>query len=172
MTSKKTSSQETNSLASETVRKAFGHFASGVTIVTAVSSDGSNVGMTVSSFNSVSLDPPMVLWSAGTQAPEYGSFAVCKKFAVHVLSETQAELSNRFATPDIDKFSGVEWQLSEHGLPVMSSCPMCLQCETVNCHDAGDHKILIGRVIEADINSDEPPLLYYGSAYHHLGDKI
>ena len=165
-------SKQTAAPALDMVRKAFGHFASGVTIVTGVASDGRNVGMTVSSFNSVSLDPPMVLWSAGTQASEYDSFAVCSKFAVHVLSESQADLSNRFATPGIDKFSGLEWQMSEHGLPVIGSCPMCLQCETVTCHDAGDHKILIGRVVAANINSDESPLLYYGSAYHHLGDKI
>jgi len=158
--------------AAETVRKAFGHFATGVTIVTTVNADGSSVGMTVSSFNSVSLDPPMVLWSAGTQASEYHSFAVCKKFAVHVLSESQVELSNRFATPEIDKFDQIDYQISEHGLPVISGCPMCMQCETINCHDAGDHKILIGRVIGVNIYSDESPLLYYGSAYHHLGDKI
>lgn len=158
--------------APDNLREAFGHFATGVTIVTTAGSDGSPVGMTASSFNSVSLDPPTVLWSAGTQAPEYESFAVCKKYAVHVLSESQAELSNRFATPGIDKFSTIEWQQSAHGLPVISGCPLCLQCETIACHDAGDHKILIGRVIGVDINSDEPPLLYYGSAYHHLGDKI
>lgn len=156
----------------ETVREAFGHFATGVTIVTTTESDASPVGMTASSFNSVSLDPPMVLWSAGTQAPEYKSFAICQKYAVHVLSESQVELSNRFATPDIDKFSNIEWQLSEHGLPVIAGCPLCLQCETIACHDAGDHKILIGQVIGVDINSDESPLLYYGSAYHQLGDKI
>lgn len=157
---------------SELVRRAFGRFATGVTIVTTVAPDGRNVGMTASSFNSVSLDPPMVLWSAGTQAAEYPVFAECRKFAVHVLSESQTELSNRFATPGIEKFEGIDWLLSSKDLPVISGCPLCLQCETVACHDASDHKILIGRVIDVDLNSEDSPLLYYGSAYHKLGDPI
>ena len=157
---------------SDVFRKAFGHFANGVTIVTAVAPDGKIAGMTASSFNSVSLDPPMVLWSAGTQAAEYEVFATCKKFAVHVLSESQAELSNRFATPGIDKFEGIDWSLSSNNLPVISGCPMCLQCETIAGHEVSDHKVLIGLVVDVDLNSEEPPLLYYGSAYYQLGDSI
>ena len=157
---------------SDVFRKAFGHFATGVTIVTAVAPDGKIAGMTASSFNSVSLDPPMVLWSAGTQAAEYEVFANCKKFAVHVLSESQAELSNRFATPGIDKFEGIDWSLSSNNLPVISGCPMCLQCETIAGHEVSDHKVLIGLVVDVDLNSEEPPLLYYGSAYYQLGDSI
>ncbi len=157
---------------SETVRKAFGHFATGVTIVTAIDNEGKSVGMTASSFNSVSLDPPMVLWSAGAQASEFEVFSKCRKFAVHVLSATQVELSNRFATPGIEKFDGIDWQMSLQQLPVIAGCPLCLQCETVDRHDAGDHKILIGRVIGVDINSDDPPLLYYGSSYHQLGESL
>ena len=156
---------------SELVRQAFGHFATGVTIVTTIGADASPVGMTASSFNSVSLNPPMVLWSAGTQASEYETFANCKKFAVHILGESQDDLSNRFATPG-DKFKQTDWEMSSHGIPVIADCPMCLQCETVDCHDAGDHKILIGLVVGADIRSDDAPLLYYGSAYHRLGSKI
>ena len=120
----------------------------------------------------MSLDPPMVLWSAGTQAAEYEVFATCKKFAVHVLSESQAELSNRFATPGIDKFEGIDWSLSSNNLPVISGCPMCLQCETIAGHEVSDHKVLIGFVVDVDLNSEEPPLLYYGSAYYQLGDSI
>ncbi len=154
------------------IRSAFGRFATGVTVVTTVGPNGRNVGMTASSFNSVSLDPPMVLWSAGTQASEYEVFANCEKFAVHVLSEKQTNLSNRFATPNIDKFEGVDWKLSSHNLPVLDSCPLCLQCETVASHQASDHRIIIGLVIDVNFASEEPPLLYYGSAYHKLGDTI
>lgn len=154
------------------IRSAFGRFATGVTVVTTVGKNDRKVGMTASSFNSVSLDPPMVLWSAGTQASEYEVFANCDKFAVHVLSEKQTDLSNRFATPNIDKFEGVDWQLSSNNLPVLSGCPLCLQCETVASHQASDHKIIIGLVIDVDFGSEEPPLLYYGSAYHKLGDSI
>ncbi len=154
------------------IRSAFGRFATGVTVVTTVGANDRKVGMTASSFNSVSLDPPMVLWSAGTQASEYEVFANCDKFAVHVLSEKQTDLSNRFATPDIDKFEGVDWQLSSNNLPVLPDCPLCLQCETVASHQASDHKIIIGLVIDVDFGSEEPPLLYYGSAYHKLGDSI
>ena len=157
---------------SDVFRKAFGRFATGVTIVTAVAPDGRNVGMTASSFNSVSLDPPMVLWSAGTQAAEYEVFANCKKFAVHVLSEAQAELSNRFATPGIEKFDGIDWSLSGNELPVIGGCPLCLQCETVGRNEVSDHTILIGLVVDVDLNTEVPPLLYYGSAYHRLGDSI
>lgn len=154
------------------IRSAFGRFATGVTIATAVGPEGRIAGMTASSFNSVSLDPPMVLWSVGTQASEYEVFADCKKFAVHVLSESQADLSNRFATPGIDKFDTVNWELSSNELPVIANCPLCLQCETVASHQASDHRILIGLVIDVEMNSEEPPLLYYGSAYHKLGESI
>jgi len=150
----------------------FGRFATGVTIATAVGPEGRIAGMTASSFNSVSLDPPMVLWSVGTQASEYEVFADCKKFAVHVLSESQADLSNRFATPGIDKFDTVNWELSSNELPVIANCPLCLQCETVASHQASDHRILIGLVIDVEMSSEEPPLLYYGSAYHKLGESI
>ena len=157
---------------SDIIRSAFGRFATGVTVVTSVGPDGKNVGMTASSFNSVSLDPPMILWSVGTQASEYQVFSDCKKFAVHVLSESQAEVSNRFATPALDKFDGVNWKLSSHDLPVLDGCPLCLQCETVTSHQASDHKIIIGLVVDVYQNSEEPPLLYYGSSYHKLGDSI
>lgn len=157
---------------SDLIRSAFGRFATGVTIVTTVNGNGHNAGMTASSFNSVSLDPPMVLWSAGTQASEYEVFANCNKFAVHVLGEKQTDLSNRFATPDIDKFEGVDWKLSSNNLPVIADCPLCLQCETVASHQASDHRIIIGLVVDVEFGSEEPPLLYYGSAYHALGDNI
>ncbi len=161
-----------NAPQSDVIRSAFGRFATGVTIVTALDAEGRNVGMTASSFNSVSLDPPMVLWSAGTQASEYEVFASCKQFAVHVLSENQTDLSNRFATPGIDKFDGTNWKMSDRQLPVIDNCPLCLQCETIASHQASDHRILIGLVIDVDFNSEEAPLLYYGSAYHRLGDPI
>ena len=134
------------------IRSAFGRFATGVTIATAVGPEGRIAGMTASSFNSVSLDPPMVLWSVGMQASEYEVFADCKKFAVHVLSESQADLSNRFATPGIDKFDTVNWELSSNELPVIANCPLCLQCETVASHQASDHRILIGLVIDVEMN--------------------
>lgn len=157
---------------SDKLRKAFGRFATGVTVITMSDEDDRPLGMTASSFNSVSLDPPMVLWSAGQQAGEYERFAKCAKYAVHVLSDQQAGLSNHFATPSKDKFEAIDWQMSAHGLPLIAECPMCLQCETISRHEAGDHMILVGTVIDAHINSDAPPLLYYSSAYHHLGDGI
>jgi len=157
---------------SDMLRKAFGRFATGVTVITMSDEDNRPLGMTASSFNSVSLDPPMVLWSAGKQAGEYERFAKCAKYAVHVLSDQQAGLSNHFATPAKDKFEGIDWQMSAHGLPLIADCPMCLQCETISRHEAGDHMILVGQVIDAHINSDKPPLLYYSSGYHHLGDSI
>ena len=157
---------------SDLIRSAFGRFATGVTIVTSVGPDGGNVGLTASSFNPVSLDPPMILWSAGTQASEYDVFTSCTRFAVHVLSESQTDLSNRFATPGIDKFDGVGWKLSSNKLPVLDGCPLCLQCETVARHQVSDHIILIGQVVDVDFSSEEPPLLYFGSAYYQLGDSI
>ena len=157
---------------SDLIRKAFGRFATGVTIVTTVDSDGGTLGMTASSFNSVSLDPPMVLWSAGRQASEYDVFAECKKYAVHVLSDAQAEMSNRFATPNIDKFEGVNWHMTENGLPMLADCPLCLECETVARHPASDHMILIGQVINVHLNEAHSPLLYYSSAYHSLGGPL
>ncbi|OED37160.1 hypothetical protein AB833_24770 [Chromatiales bacterium (ex Bugula neritina AB1)] len=166
---------------SEQYRQALGLFATGVAIVTTVGSAGEPIGMTVSSFSSVSLDPPLVLWSVGQQAPEYEAFCQCRYYAIHFLAGKQQELSNRFATPGADKFAALETSEmiaagQNTGVPVLSRSLACLQCEIEQNHLAGDHNILVGRVLSfsvpdsAESGGGEPPLLYFGGTYREIAE--
>ena len=156
----------------ESTRIAFGQFATGVCIVTATNS-GVSIGMTVSSFNSVSLDPPLVLWSVGRHAPEYTAFCQASHYAIHVLANDQVALSNRFATPGIDKFEGIEVAISEQGVPLLSGTVACFHCAAMHNYPAGDHNILVGSVLLVDqAASGVAPLLYYSSGYHDIGAQV
>ncbi len=155
----------------ENTRIAFSKFATGVCIVTAAV-DGKPVGMTVSSFNSVSLDPPLVLWSVGKHAPEYAAFCGVKNYVVHILSSDQIALSNRFATPGIDKFDSLDYELSGQNVPLIAGAITRFHCSTVHNYPAGDHNILVGSVDEIEQGRGESPLIYYCSDYRSVGEAI
>ena len=145
-----------------TYRDALGQFATGVTIVTTRDLDGTAVGVTANSFNSVSLDPPLVLWSLARSARSMAAFVQSGQFAVHILASDQDALSNRFASRVEDKFAGLD--IGEDGPPRIEGCSARLVCTTRHLYEGGDHVIMVGEVV--DYESDgKPPLLFHGGTY-------
>jgi 3-hydroxy-9,10-secoandrosta-1,3,5(10)-triene-9,17-dione monooxygenase reductase component len=148
-------------------RRVLGQFATGVTIVTTRAPDGTPCGVTASSFNSVSLDPPMVLWSLGRQALSMAAFAAAEHFTVHVLAADQQALSNRFASRGSDKFAGLAWADDVHGVPLLPGCAAVFRCRTAHRYDGGDHVIFVGEVLGFE-SADCAPLLFHGGRYAAL----
>jgi flavin reductase (DIM6/NTAB) family NADH-FMN oxidoreductase RutF len=155
----------------QALRAALGRFATGVTIITCVAPEGHYVGLTANSFNSLSLDPPLVLWSLRMSSASLPVFSSAGRFAINVLSESQVDLSRRFASRVEDKFAEGLWSLGEHGAPVLAGCAAVFECETHAQHVVGDHTLFIGRVL-ASSESALPPLVYQGGHYHLLGEIL
>jgi 3-hydroxy-9,10-secoandrosta-1,3,5(10)-triene-9,17-dione monooxygenase reductase component len=145
-------------------RQALGRFATGVTIVTTRAPDGTPVGMTANSFNSVSMDPPMVLWSLAKNARSLGAFAQAQQWNVHILSNEQEALSNRFARAGEDKFGGVVLDTGIGDAPLIPGCSARFQCRTAFQYEGGDHIIFVGEVIEYD-RSERAPLVFVTGGY-------
>lgn len=146
----------------KTFRSALGQFATGVTIVTTRDAEGAPVGVTANSFNSVSLDPPLILWSLARSARSMAAFEQAGSFAVHILASDQDELANRFASRIEDKFAGLD--IGAEGPPNIQGCSARLICTTRHLYEGGDHVIMVGEVV--DYESDgKPPLLFHGGAY-------
>ena len=152
-------------------RQALGMFATGVTIVTAQAEDGSLVGVTANSFNSVSLDPPMVLWSLAKKARSLPVFSTTRHWNVHILSNEQEDLSNRFAKAGEDKFAGLELDVSSNSAPLLQGCSARFQCRTAFQYEGGDHTIFVGEVTHYD-SSNRPPLLYVTGGYALAARKV
>lgn len=148
-------------------RQAMGHFASGVTVVT-TAHEGTLAGLTVSSFTSLSLDPPLVLICIDRRAASNGVIAAAGQFAVNVLSEGQEYLSRRFASQDGDKFAPFSYTLSPSGLPLLVGALVQIECRLHSALPGGDHTIYVGEVLAAHVQEGRP-LLYYRSGYHQLG---
>jgi len=147
------------------LRQTFGCFATGVTIVTAYDSDGRPRGMTANSFTSVSLDPPLILVCVSTAAPLWSVLASAPGFSINVLSEHQREISQRFATPALDKFAGIDWSGSATaGGPVLADVAAHLACRRVREVEVGDHMLLIGEVLDF-ARSPARPLIFHQGAY-------
>ena len=127
------------------LRKAFGMFPTGITVVTAIDKENKPIGMTVNSFSSVSLDPPLVLWSIAKKQPSYSLFLDANGYAVNILSKDQVKLCNHFASPLNDKFENINWKLSENGFPLINDTLAWFDCTKWNDYEGGDHKILLGR---------------------------
>jgi 3-hydroxy-9,10-secoandrosta-1,3,5(10)-triene-9,17-dione monooxygenase reductase component len=153
------------------LRAALGRFVTGVTIVSCVDADGTPVGLTVNSFNSLSLEPAMVLWSLRRESPSAPAFSAAARFAVNVLAESQAALSQRFASRGVDRFATGGWSAGEHGAPVLADAAAVFECETVSSQLAGDHLLFIGRVLACS-DSTHRPLLFQAGHYRALGDVL
>jgi 3-hydroxy-9,10-secoandrosta-1,3,5(10)-triene-9,17-dione monooxygenase reductase component len=145
-------------------RSALGAFATGVTLVTTRNDDGEPVGLTASSFNSVSLDPPLVLWSLARRSSTLHAFSQAQHWAVHILASDQEALSSRFGSRGTDKFRGLEIDCGVGDVPLLSGCTARFQCRTTFQYDGGDHIIFVGEVLAFD-RSDLPPLLFHGGNY-------
>jgi flavin reductase (DIM6/NTAB) family NADH-FMN oxidoreductase RutF len=146
------------------LRTALGSFVTGVTVVTAEAPDGQPVGLTVNSFNSVSLDPPLVSWCLARASSKSGAFAEATHFAVNVLAADQRALSVRFSEVRDDHFDGLDIETGLGGAPLLAGCVARFQCEVVDRHAGGDHVLFIGRVLAFD-RADRPPLLYHRGEY-------
>ncbi|MEO7912333.1 MAG: flavin reductase family protein [Roseiflexaceae bacterium] len=147
-------------------RQAMGHFASGVTVVTtAVGND--LYGMTVSSFSSLSLNPPLILICIDKSVPSHDILKDTSRFVVNILEERQEHLSRRFATSASDKFKGVAWHSGKLGLPVLNNTLAAIECSLRDTLDGGDHTIFVGEVVDAEVR-EGAPLLYYRRGYHEL----
>ena len=145
-------------------RNALGAFATGVTIVTTRDVTGRDIGLTANSFNSVSLNPPMVLWSLAKSSRSLPAFLAAAHFAVHVLAADQEELSLRFATRGWEKFGGLELERGAAQIPLLRGCSARFQCRTAFRHEGGDHVIFVGAVESFD-QSERPPLVFHGGRY-------
>lgn len=153
------------------LRQALGRFATGVTIITCRDAGGQPVGLTANSFNSLSLDPPLVLWSLRVESPSEPAFQGAGHFAVNVLAQGQIELSRRFASSETDKFAAGHWQAGEGGAPVLAGCAAVFECETVSRQRLGDHILFIGRVLR-HAEAQQAPLLFHGGQYRAMGAAL
>ena len=141
------------------LRDAMGCFATGVTIVTTMTDRGP-LGMTVSSFASVSLEPPLVLWSPARKSARFPAFEAASHFAVHILSEDQRNLAEIFAKSGIEAFEEVEYTPGIGGVPLLDGCTARFECSHAAGHDGGDHLIVVGEVLRISA-CDKASLLFY-----------
>jgi flavin reductase (DIM6/NTAB) family NADH-FMN oxidoreductase RutF len=128
---------------------------------------GEKVGMTVNSFNSVSLDPPLVLWSLDRKTNCFDDFVDAETFAVHVLAAEQQDLSQRFASVGKDRFHDLECSQGLSSIPILPHCSAYFECTSEHLYEGGDHVILVGRVINF-VDNQLPPLLFYRGQYNTL----
>ncbi|SMF24831.1 MULTISPECIES: p-hydroxyphenylacetate 3-hydroxylase reductase component [unclassified Pseudomonas] len=158
------STENTTAFDSRAFRRALGNFATGVTVVTAAGASGRKVGVTANSFNSVSLEPALILWSIDKRSTSHEVFEEASHFAVNILAADQIELSNNFARPKDDRFAGIDYQQGAGGAPLLADCSARFQCEKFQQLDGGDHWILVGKVVAFD-DFGRSPLLYHQGAY-------
>jgi 3-hydroxy-9,10-secoandrosta-1,3,5(10)-triene-9,17-dione monooxygenase reductase component len=145
-------------------RAALGRFVTGVTVVTSLDPAGKPVGLTVNSFNSVSLDPPLVLWSIDRRGTFFDAFAQAPRFAVNVLSAAQKDLARRFAGNPAGRFQGVACEPGLAGIPLLTDCIAWFECSTRQRVDGGDHLILVG-LVERFAQGPGQELLYFAGSY-------
>ena len=148
-------------------RRSLGMFATGVTVVTARTAEGRRIGLTVNSFNSVSLDPPLIVWSLARHLPIAGEFLACSHYAINVLAADQLAVSQRFASREADKFLGIPCREGVTGAPLIDDCCAWFECRNGVRHDGGDHILFLGEV-EAFCKGEGLPLLYFGGRYRWL----
>ena len=152
------------------LRNAFGQFPTGVAIITTVTGAGERLGMTIGSFGSLSLDPPLILFSIHRRANSFAAWQQAKAYAVNILHEAQEELSNRFATAKGEKWAGLTPRAGKTGAPLLPNAVVALECEPYGRYDGGDHEIFVGRVLEVHENMAKRgrPLVFSGGRYRQL----
>jgi len=153
------------------LRSALGAFSTGVTIVTTLDEAALPVGVTANSFSSVSLDPPLILWSLAKSARSHAAYNAARHWVVNVLSLDQVDISNRFAQRGEDKFAGVNVTPGLAGVPTLDGHAACFQCETWARYDGGDHTIFVGKVLKFD-RTPEPPLVFQEGKYAVATPKV
>lgn len=147
-------------------RAALGMFATGVTIVTASTAEGKLVGLTANSFNSVSMDPPLVLWSLSRNAGSMAAFSTGSHYAVNILSASQQDLARQFASPVADRFAGVQYTLGATGAPLITGAAATFECFNRSQYEEGDHVIFVGEVERCAREGGASPLLFHGGKFY------
>jgi flavin reductase (DIM6/NTAB) family NADH-FMN oxidoreductase RutF len=150
-------------------RNVVGCFATGVTVITGEAPDGERFGLTASSFQSVSLDPPLVSYNVRRGAASVAILNKGRRFAINVLHETQSEIACRFASPLRDRFAGIRFQRGELGSPLLEGVIAALECELWATYDGGDHLIVVGRVVRMRREATGKPLLFYCGEFRPIG---
>lgn len=152
------------------LRDALGQFPTGVVIVTGAAPDGELIGMTMSSFNSVSLDPPLVLFSVHKKALSFTRWQSMKHYAINILSEDQEDLSNRFARAQGEKWQGVQPAKGKYGVPLIADALVTFECEAHARYDGGDHDIFVGKVVHLhrSRSQHDHPLVFANGRYRRL----
>jgi 3-hydroxy-9,10-secoandrosta-1,3,5(10)-triene-9,17-dione monooxygenase reductase component len=150
-------------------RSVLGHFATGVTIITAVD-DGEPVGMAANSFTSLSLDPPLILFCVAHESSTWPRIERAGTFAVNILGEGHEELSRLFATRGADRFGATPWHTGVSGAPVLEEAIGYVDCRFEAEYPGGDHKIIVGRVLDLDVREGARPLLFYRGGYERMHD--
>ncbi len=148
-------------------RDVFGHFATGVTIITAMDGD-EPVGMAANSFTSVSLDPPLVLFCVAHSSSTWPRIQAAGTFAINILGEHHEELSRLFAQRDADRFGSTPWHQGVSGSPVLDEAIAYVDCSFEAEYPGGDHMIIVGRVLDLDMRDDARPLLFYKGTYGRI----
>jgi flavin reductase (DIM6/NTAB) family NADH-FMN oxidoreductase RutF len=148
-------------------RSVLGHFATGVTIITAMD-HGEPVGMAANSFTSLSLDPPLILFCVGHTSSTWPRIEAAGTFAVNILGEEHEELSNLFAKKGADRFAATPWRVGVSGAPVLEEAIAYLDCNFEAEYPGGDHKIIVGRVLDLDMREGARPLLFYRGGYQRM----
>ncbi|MDJ0396263.1 flavin reductase [Rhodococcus sp. G-MC3] len=146
-------------------RRVLGHYPTGVCVITAIAPDGKPVGMTVGSFTSVSLDPPLVAFLAMKTSRAFSTIVEVGRFAVNVLAGDQLEQCRKFASRENDKFNSVAWRLSPLGSPVLLESPAWIDCTVESVIELGDHAMVVGAVSELDVERSAAPLMYFQGGY-------
>jgi flavin reductase (DIM6/NTAB) family NADH-FMN oxidoreductase RutF len=151
----------------EEFKVALSRWVTGVTVVTTRSRGGEIAGLTASSFTSVSLDPPLVLFCLAHTSTSKPAFDDTNGFVVNILNESQQAMSSRFAQQGGDKFADIGWRPGLHGMPLLDDALAQLECRITARHPGGDHTIVVGEVERIDVRDDQP-LIFYRGAYHRL----
>lgn len=149
----------------KTFRRALGQFPTGVTIITTKDEKGEPIGVTASSFNSVSISPALVLWSVDKGAFSASIMENASHFAVNILSKSQIDMSNRFAGRGEDKFAGIDYSECPNGSPLFKDCSAQFECKTWNVYEGGDHLIIVGEVLDYRHDEAQPPLVFACGSY-------
>jgi flavin reductase (DIM6/NTAB) family NADH-FMN oxidoreductase RutF len=153
-------------------RSALGMFPTGVAVVTTRAPSGAFVGLTINSFSSLSLDPPLVLWSLNVRSPSTSVFERATHFAVNILCDQQVEVSKRFASPAANKFAQIEVDAGIGDVPLIRGCAAHIECRAHAQHDGGDHLLFIGHVERYAYDRARRPLVFHGGRYCLSGEYL
>jgi flavin reductase (DIM6/NTAB) family NADH-FMN oxidoreductase RutF len=154
-------------VSSDLFRRACGRFATGVAIASVLDAEGTPHGLTVNSFSSVSLEPPLILVCVGHAVTSIDYFRQSRHFGINVLADDQRDLSERFARKGEDRFDGLQWRLGQSGVPLLEGALAVMECCLQRRVTAGDHDIFIAEMTHAEV-SEGAPLIYYAGGYQRL----